>query len=77
MKRFKGFAIPYFVWLSLLVVVPLVLMLVLTFLHTDGMNLTGAQATLSNYVELTDITYWEALLWKINKLKKYSLELHT
>ncbi len=61
MKRFKGFAIPYFVWLSLLVVVPLVLMLVLTFLHTDGMNLTGAQATLSNYAELTDITYWEAL----------------
>ena len=61
MKRFKGFAIPYFVWLSLLVVVPLVLMLVLTFLHTDGMILTGAQATLSNYAELTDITYWEAL----------------
>lgn len=61
MKRFKGFAIPYFVWLSLLVVVPLVLMLVLTFLHTDGMNLTGAQATLNNYAELTDITYWEAL----------------
>ena len=61
MKRFKSFAIPYFVWLGLLVVVPLVLMLVLTFLQTDGMNLTGAQATLSNYAELTDITYWEAL----------------
>ena len=61
MKRFKSFAIPYFVWLGLLVVVPLVLMLVLTFLQTDGMNLTGATATLSNYAKLTDITYWEAL----------------
>lgn len=61
MKKFKYYSIPYFVWLSLLVILPLVLMFVLTFLQTDGMNLNGATPTLNNYRELTDITYWEAL----------------
>ena len=54
MKRFKCFSIPYFVWLIILVVLPLVLMFALTFLQSDGMNLNGATLTMKNYKELTD-----------------------
>lgn len=61
MKRFKSFSIPYFVWLTILVVLPLVLMLVLTFMKSDGMSLNGAQLSMQNYQELTDFAYWEAL----------------
>lgn len=61
MKKFKYFSIPYFIWLSLLVVLPLLLMIVLTFLQSDGMNLQGAELTIDNYAELTNIIYWEAL----------------
>ena len=61
MKRFKCFSIPYFVWLIILVVLPLVLMFALTFLQSDGMSLNGATLTMKNYKELTDFAYWEAL----------------
>lgn len=61
MKQFKYFSIPYFIWLAFLVIMPLALMLVLTFLQSDGMSLNGATPTINNYRELTDITYWEAL----------------
>ena len=61
MKRFKYFSIPYFVWLIILVVLPLVLMFALTFLKSDGVRLNGAGLTMKNYQELTDFAYWEAL----------------
>ncbi len=61
MKAFKKLSIPYFVWLCLLVILPLLLMFVLTFFNSDGVNLGGAHITMGNYKELTDITYWEAL----------------
>ena len=61
MKSFKKLSIPYFVWLAVLVVLPLLLMLILTFLRTDGSSLIGASATIDNFLELRDITYWEAL----------------
>ncbi len=61
MKRFKYFSIPYFVWLIILVVLPLVLMFALTFLKSDGVRLNGASLTMKNYQELTDFAYWEAL----------------
>ena len=61
MKHFKGLTIPYLIWLLALVVAPLLLMLILTFLNTDGMSFKDAIVTLSNYKNLTDITYWEAL----------------
>lgn len=61
MKQFKSYSIPYFIWLVLLVIMPLLLMLVLTFMKTDGMQLYGAVFTLNNYKELTNIIYWEAL----------------
>lgn len=61
MKQFKSYSIPYFIFLILLVVFPLLLMFILTFLQTDGMNLNGAVPTINNYKELIDVTYWEAL----------------
>lgn len=61
MKQFKKFSIPYFVWLSVLVILPLLLMLVLTFFKTDGVSFSGAKATFDNYLELRDLTYWEAI----------------
>ena len=66
MKQFKKYSIPYFIFLVLLVVLPLVLMVGLTFIKSDGMNLTGASPTIGNYKELTNVIYWEAL-W--NSLK--------
>ncbi len=61
MKSFKKLSIPYFVWLSILVVLPLLLMFILTFFRTDGVSFSGAVATFDNYLELRDLTYWEAL----------------
>lgn len=61
MKSFKKYSIPYLIWLLFLVVCPLLLMFVLTFLNTNGMDFKDASFTLSNYKELVDITYWEAL----------------
>lgn len=61
MKSFKKLSIPYFVWLAILVILPLLLMFLLTFFSTDGVSFSGAKATLDNYLELRDLTYWEAL----------------
>ena len=61
MKRFGRFSIPYFVWLSILVIVPLLLMFILTFFKTDGVDFSAAKLTIKNFLELTDMTYWEAI----------------
>lgn len=61
MKSFKRFSLPYFVWLSVLVILPLLLMFILTFFTTKGVSFSGAKATFDNYLELRDLTYWEAL----------------
>ncbi len=61
MKIFKKFSIPYFIWLIVLVVLPLILMFVLTFFNTNGTSFNGANATIDNYLALTDITYWESI----------------
>ena len=62
MKRFKYMAIPYFVWLVFLVVFPLIVMLILTFLSTNGMDFTNAYATLQNYQRLGDISILRAII---------------
>lgn len=61
MKRFKALAIPYFLWLVFLVVLPLVLMLILTFLSSNGMDFSSAYATLENYSRLNDISILKAI----------------
>jgi spermidine/putrescine transport system permease protein len=61
MKRFKSLAIPYFVWLVFLVVFPLILMLVLTFLSSNGMDFTNAQLSLESYARLNDISILKSI----------------
>lgn len=61
MKKFKAFAIPYFVWLCFLVIVPLILMLVLTFMSSNGMDFSNAVASIESYYRLKDISILKAI----------------
>lgn len=61
MKQFKKFAIPYFVWLLLLVVVPLIIMFVLTFIESNGMNFNNAVASIDSYKRLYDLSLLKSL----------------
>ncbi len=61
MKSFKKFAIPYFIWLFILVVLPLVLMLILTFMSTNGVNLSNAAFSIESYKRLADVSILKAL----------------
>ena len=61
MKRFKALAIPYFVWLILLVVLPLLVMLVLTFMSSNGTNFTEAEFSLDAYSRMLDPSIYKAL----------------
>jgi spermidine/putrescine transport system permease protein len=61
MKRFKALAIPYFVWLVSLVVLPIIVMLVLTFMSSNGMDFSSAQASLDAYARLADPSILKAI----------------
>jgi spermidine/putrescine transport system permease protein len=61
MKRFKYLAIPYFVWLVFLVVMPLILMLILTFLSSNGMDFSNSYASIESYARLNDISILKAI----------------
>lgn len=61
MKQFKKFAIPYFVWLLLLVVVPLIIMFVLTFIESNGMNFKDAVTSIDSYKRLYDLSLLKSL----------------
>lgn len=61
MKKFKGFAYPYFIWLIAFVVLPFLLMFVLTFLSTNGMNLSGALFSFDAYQRLADPSIYKAI----------------
>lgn len=61
MKRFKGYAIPYFVWLVFFVVAPIVVMIILTFMQTNAMDFQGATFSLDAYHRLADPSILKAL----------------
>ena len=61
MKRFKYLAIPYLIWLVFLAVLPFILMLILTFMKTNGMDFSNAEASLDAYYRLNDISILKAL----------------
>lgn len=61
MKRFKGFSIPYFIWLVIFVVLPFILMVFLTFVSSDGMNLATATFSLDAYTRLADPSILKAI----------------
>ncbi len=61
MKNFKSLAIPYFIWLLFLVVLPLVLMLILTFMSSNGVDFSNASASIESYARLNDISILKAI----------------
>ena len=61
MKRFKGYAIPYFVWLIFFVVVPILVMVVLTFLKMNAMDFANASFSIDSYQRLADPSILKAL----------------
>ncbi len=54
MNRFKGFAIPYFIWLIVLAFLPIVVMIAFTFLSMNGSSLEGASFSFEAYNRLID-----------------------
>lgn len=66
MKQFSRFARPYFIWMLVLVVIPLVLMIVLSFLITQGFDIKNAKFTLENFKSIMQPHYREAF---INSMK--------
>lgn len=62
MKKFKKLAIPYLVWMIILVIVPMVVMTFLSFMDTNGFDLEGAKFTFNNVKELGNDTYMDAFL---------------
>jgi spermidine/putrescine transport system permease protein len=61
-KKLGRLVTPYVIWLSLLVLLPLVMMIVLSFLDTNGISFTGAVFTLENWgVDLFDRSVTAAL----------------
>ena len=61
MKRFKALAIPYLVWLIILVVVPIIVMFVLTFMNTNGTDLASAVFSLDSYKRMLEPSTYKAL----------------
>ena len=62
MKQFTKFSIPYFIWLLVLVVVPIIVMLVLTFMSSSGTDFQTATASIESYKRLSDISLLKALI---------------
>ncbi|HHU80476.1 MAG: ABC transporter permease [Bacilli bacterium] len=69
MKKFGKFAIPYLVWMGILVVIPLAIMVGLAFLKTDGVSLKGAQFTFENFSRLFD----HAIIVGLSNSLKFSI----
>lgn len=61
MKRFKYLAIPYFIWLVCLVVFPLIVMLILTFLSSNGIDFSKSILSLESYSRLNDVSILKAI----------------
>lgn len=57
MKRFKYLAFPYKLWMGVLVGIPLLIMVVLSFLDLQGFNFRTAEFTWQNFVELRNPAY--------------------
>ena len=60
MKRFRYLSIPYIIWLVILVVLPLLAMIILSFVDSDGFDLTTAAFSLSNWANLFNTVYLSA-----------------
>ena len=59
------FTIPYFIWLTIFALAPLVVMIFLTFVDSEGTSFEGMTATLTNFSILTEkstiISFWNSI----------------
>lgn len=55
-KKLGRLALPYLVWMLVLVGIPLVMILVLSFMKTDGVSFTGATWSLEAWQEMFSVT---------------------
>ena len=62
MTKFKKLAIPYLLWMTILVLIPLVLMIIMSFLKMDYLDIQNAKFTLKNFAEVFNRTYIRAFL---------------
>ncbi len=60
MNKFKKFALPYFIWLLVLVVIPVLVLLILSFTNTNGLDISNATITLEHIMNLFDTVYLQA-----------------
>lgn len=72
MKQFKKFAIPYFVWLIILVVLPILIMFILTFMQSKGMDFRQATISIDSYQRLSDVSLYKAL-WNSIKVAFFTV----
>lgn len=65
MKRFSKLAIPYLVWMALLVGIPVILLFIMVFQNTRGVNISEGTFTFNNFKYLIDPmvinSLWESL----------------
>ena len=62
MTKFKKLAIPYLIWMTILVLIPLVLMIIMSFLKMDYLDIQNAKFTFKNFAEVFNKTYIQAFL---------------
>lgn len=48
MTKFKKLAIPYFIWMTILVIIPLILMIIMSFLDMEYLEIQNAKFTFAN-----------------------------
>lgn len=67
MKRFNRLSIPYLVWMSFFVLIPLVIMSIMTFQNTRGVKIFEGVFTLNNFKILTSSVVLSSL-WESGKI---------
>ncbi|MFA6755577.1 MAG: ABC transporter permease [Bacilli bacterium] len=67
MKHFKYLSIPYIVWLLILVIIPLIAMIILSFADSNGFDFSTMTFTLDNWANLFDTVYLSAF-WNSIKI---------
>lgn len=60
MKKFSVLAKPYQIWMFILIVIPMIIMVILSFLEINGFDFSQASFTWDNFSDLTNPTYYKA-----------------
>ena len=61
MKRFSKLSIPYLIWMSLLVLIPIAILIIMAFQETKGIKIFEGKLTFNNFKVLVDDYFIESL----------------